>query len=307
MAILLVFLLYCGAAQRNQSWYRVPEYRVVELNILGRATPTRWQSPAYASARHEQLSTLGKRRYQPVEPIGPPRLPRVVGCSQVLTRDDLEELVARGVHTVRVRDPAAILRFADRGFVVRQDISAPQGAGRGEERVVATAGEPVTKEVVDRCLEANVTRMPVVGAGDVVGFNATMLMVVLIFVGMTLVLTDVFWEPVMVLIDSRQVLVADGRKAVRANAREARDAQAERERRLRAMRDAYQERMRKARSRAMHEVDTILHRTRVHLKRMREEAASRLHASAARAEAQVRDELPALADSLVQRISGNRR
>ena len=215
--------------------------------------------------------------------------------------------MARGTHVLRVRDPVDILRFADRGFVVRQDIAVPQSDGSAGARVVAAAGQPVTKEVVDACLEADVSRLAVVGSGDVVGFNATMVMVVLIFVGMALVLTGVLWEPVMALTDSRQALIAEGRAAVRANAEETRDAQAERERRLREMRDAYEERMRKARGEAMHEVDTILRRTRVHLKRMREEAVAGLHASAAQAEGQVREELPGLADSLVQKILGNRR
>lgn len=299
--ILGVFVAYCVAAHRSQGKYRLPRYELVELHILGGATPTQWASPGYASQRYDRLRSLEQRGLQPVQALAGLRGGNDVTPDQALTSEDFAALVARCAHTVPLRDPAPIRKLVARGLRLRQAVHKPGDPSCS----LGAEGAPVTKELVDRCLDQGLTSIPVVGEGDVVGFNATVFMVVLIFAGMTLVLKDVFWEPVMSMLDARVAKVNQGRRLIRENIDRARLIEERRRHDLRRIRDDYRQRMSEVRTEAMKEVDVIMRGTRVQIRRLREEAAIALHRSLRDAGNALRCELPSLAQEVVRRVGGS--
>ncbi len=299
LVILAVFVLYCIAAQRRRNLYRLPHYREVRLSICGGATPAQWASPDYAAQRYQRLSDLEKRRLQLLEPVPAPVGAAVdpIKSAQPLTREHYERLVSENRLEITVRDPAALYRFADRGLRLREDVSAARGSDVPQR--LGTAGEPVSKALLDRCLRAGLTHVRVVGAGDVVGFNGTVFMVVLIFVGMTLALTEIFWDPMLALVDQRRAAISAGRQARRSNAQVAKQIDTEQREQRQTMRDAYRERLSEARLTALKETEAINRRTREHLKRLREEGNADLHTSVHRARQVLSSDVAELADALV--------
>jgi len=299
--ILGVFVAYCVAAHRNQGKYRLPRYELVEFHILGGATPTQWARPAYASQQYDRLRSLEQRGLQPVQALAGLRDGRDVTPDQALTSEDFKALVARGAYTVCLRDPVAIRKLAARALRLRQAVHKPGDPSCS----LGAEGSPVTKELVDRCLAQGLTSIQVVGEGDVVGFNATVFMVVLIFTGMTLVMKDVFWEPMMSMLDARAAKVDEGKRLLRENVDRARQIEERQRQELRQIRDDYRQRMSEARTEAMKEVDVIMRGTRVQTRRMREEAAVALHRSLRDARNALRYEVPSLAQEVVRRVGGS--
>jgi len=295
---LAVFVAYCVAAFRGQCRYRLPPYRCVTLRILGGATPSQWARPEYASQRHDRLSTLAQRHYQPgmLLDVGD----RILRPGHTLTKADFEALVRHGVHEVKLRDPRDILRLAARELRLRQDVVA---RGPGPRRVVAHAGELLTKDVVDRCLMRGISEVAVVGTGDVVGFNATLLMVVLIFIAMTLVLIEIFWNPVTALIETRQHEIEAGKRLTAANTTQGQRLDHERRNALRQIREAYRERVARERAVALKEVSTITRHAKGRLKQKHEEAAATMHLAVRTAESALQRDVPALSVEIVGRVT----
>jgi F0F1-type ATP synthase membrane subunit b/b' len=220
-------------------------------------------------------------------------------ATRTLTARDYEQLVRNGILRLRVRDPAALRAFAERDLHLRNDVAPAAGASP-----VGSAGDKVTKDLLDRCIAAGVTHIPVVGSGDVVGFNATVFMVILIFVGMTLTLTEIFWNPVTALLDTRRHEIAAGKRAAAENARQSERMEAERLEKRRRTRDAYQHQVSSAKSEALGEANRILRHSQVHLRRVREDAGTRLHLAVREARDALQAEVPGLAERLVEKIAG---
>ncbi|MFW5856501.1 MAG: hypothetical protein ACOCX4_01375 [Planctomycetota bacterium] len=288
LVVLVVFGAYCVLAHQERIWYAVPGYETVQLDILGGATPTQWNAEAYGSRRYDRLNELARRGLQPAE-IPPAAQGLGLAPDRPLQREDYEALVAAGVTELPVRDPARIAAFADKRLHARQNMTTAEG------EVVVTEGAELDKAAIDRLLAAGLDRVAVVGSGDVVGFNATVFLVVLIFVGMTVALMDIFWDPMTALIDRRTAEIREGAQCLRTNRLERERIEREREDGLREVHQDYQTRLRAARQKTFAEVDAMVDKATNELKGQREQTARERRKALAEAEEQLRAETPALA------------
>ncbi len=296
--ILAVFVAYCGLAFNRQSVFAVPSYRGETLAILGGATATQWESPQYASKRHQRLVALEARHLQlaaPMEVSGGDRWE----SDRVLGARDFERLADNGVRRIEVRDSVGLRAFAGRNLRLRHNVSPADGAP-----LIGAAGAPITKDLLDRCIAGGVTHIAVVGSGSVVGFNATVLMVMLIFVGMTLTLAEIVWEPVMALLDTRRRELAEGARMAIENARHDERIEGERLRNRRQTRDSYRQKVDQAKSDALAEANRILRHAQAHLRSAREDAETRLHVAVREAGDTLDPQIPALAARLMEKIAG---
>ena len=298
VGILAVFAVYCVLAFKRQAVFAVPGHRFETLAILGGATVTQWESPTYASKRHQRLNALENRRLHPAEPVelgGGERM----DVTRVLNARDYERLALAGVRRIKVRDPAPLRAFAGRDLRLRNHV-----APAADAPLVGAAGDKVTEDLLDRCLAAGITHIPVIGSGSVVGFNATVFMVILIFVGMTLTLTELFWEPVTALLDARRRELAEGEQVAVENARHGERIEAEQLGKRRQTRDAYQRKVAAAKRDAMTEANRILRHSQTHLRRAREDAGAGLHLAVREAGENLEPQVPLLAERLVEIMTG---
>lgn len=294
IVVLVIFGAYCFLAHEARTWYAVPEYETKTVDILGGASIDQWNREIYASKRYDRLSSLSRERLQPVRV---PQGAEGLGLSpdRPLERDDYEALVEAGITELEVRDPAALIGFADRRLRARQPATQ-------DGDPVVREGAVLDKATLDRLLDAGIERVAVVGAGDVVGFNATVWMVILIFIGMTAALTDIFWEPMTELIDRRTAEVREGAQCMRTNRLERERIDRERREELRAIHHEYQDRLRAARRETFTEVDRMTDKAFTELKNERERVDRELRKALAEAEAALRDEAPALAREVAARL-----
>lgn len=280
--ILAIFVVYMGLAHSARTWYDVPQYEVKTLRVLGGISPGQWRKERFASQRYERLSVLESERYQLAEPVAALGLDE----GRTLTMEDYESLVADGVYEVEVKDPAALLAMADKDLMLRHAVE-------DDGTVVGRAGEVIDKALLDDLIAAGVEEMPVVGAGQVVGFNATVLMVILIFVGMVLVLQEIFWDPMIGLLDKRLDEIREGVNLVRKNQEEATLLETERQDELRRLHHEYQQRLREERRRAFAETDGMMNEAHAELRQRRSEAEKELRAEMDRARESLREDAPA--------------
>jgi len=305
-AILVVFAGYLVLAHRYRAWYQVPGYVDRQVDILDGATRTQWGKPRYASQRHERLIGLEKQRLQPYAPA---RISeeRTVMPNEALTAEDYAALVSRGKRHIRVADPREIFAFVDRDLRLRAPLTLtverrwPDGR-KYTRRHAYPAGAEVTKELVDDVLVAaargeHTRRIAVVGSGAVVGFNATVFLVILVFVGMTLVLMEVFWDPVTAWVDRRNANLEQGTRIARANREESERIAAEHAECMRELRAEYIQRMRAARHETMVEADEILTKAHGELKTLRETAERDLKGALRDAQDRLRAQVPELAEA----------
>lgn len=305
IGILLVFLVYCVLAFRRQALYAVPPYRVSTLDIRAGATSTQWDSPEYASERHQCLGAYERRLLQLKESVELGDDGRL-DAGRVLTAADYERLLQNGIEQVDILDPADMLSFSERDLHLRNDIASPAPGEEPAALLIASAGDKVTKELLDRCIDAGITSIPVVGAGDVVGFNATVLMVILIFVGMTLALTEIFWEPTLAHMNARREEIEAGLQATATSASLNAQLEETKLERRRAIRDGYQKTISEAKTDALSEANRILRHARNHFRQVREDSMTSLHQEVSDANAALTAEVPVLADMLVEKIVGEK-
>ncbi|MFH0910608.1 MAG: ATP synthase F0 subunit B [Planctomycetota bacterium] len=307
LTIFAVFGAYLVFANRNQTYYRVPDYLEENVDIRGGVTPAQWDNPRYASMKHERLDVLEKRRLQLSSPVVLSK-ERTLRPEETLLAADYEALLNLGLDTLQLRDPTEVFRFVGRGLELRDGLTLEEkekpgeAQSAGEEARVFAAGEPVTKEMVDRLLEAGVARVSVVGAGNVVGFNATLFLVILIFLGMALVLQEIFWEPFAALMDKRSREIQEGQKAARTGHRMADRIRNERRERRRAIHGEYIAGLRTARHKTLLEADRIMAKAMGEMKTLRETADLDLKRELQRTEAELRKEIPSLAKVVAETV-----
>lgn len=298
--ILAVFAAYCWLAYANQSWYDVPEYveRTVFLpgDVLENGA---WDADANSAARFSRLSELRNMQLQPAEAVDVPGF-GTFSSDETLDSEQLDALIRAGTHELAVRDPVNILAMASRAMRLRQDVKDADGA------VVAGAGEPVDKDVLDRCIAAGVERIPVVGAGDVVGVNATVFMVILIFIGMVMFLQEVFWQPAMRLVDGRAAEIDAGAKNVRENRDLAETIETERRRLSAEAQREGRARIQEVAREGLTEADAAMKDAREKIAAMREETRREIDESVAAAEEALRAEIPGIADEIAGMLAGKR-
>jgi F-type H+-transporting ATPase subunit b len=276
--------------------YMLPEYEKYSLDILDGASTTQWNSEVWSSKRYERLSSLEGRMLMNVNDIDLGN-GVIIPTGKTLRGDDYTDIIKSGKTSIEVLDPVALIKFAERKLHLRQHITTPSG------EVIAKGGDMVTREIIDRCILNRINEVAVVGSGDVVGFNASIIMIILIFIGMTMALQELFWQPMMKLVDSRKAELEEGRNCVRTNREQHTQIEKDREDKLREMHGEYQKKLREARHEAMVEVDKILGQTNHDVKAARDRANRELKAEIEKAEESLRQSLPELAKEVSSAVS----
>lgn len=297
LAVLIVLALYLALAHHSQTRYDVPRYEVVELDILGAASLSQWQDERYSDERYERLNALAGRQYQPAKTLRANG--RTWTTETVLGEDDYRALVAAGMTELTVRDPSAVHAFVNLHLRLRQDVVE-------NGQVIGRAGWAIDKALVDRALAADRETLPVVGAGAVVGFNATVYMVILIFIGLALALQEVFWNPVLVHMDRRRTQLEGGVERARENEKRAEAMETERQEKLRDLHHAYQGHLRTAYREAMTEANGMVARTVAQMNQEHQEALQELGTAAQSAREELEAEIPALAETIAQAAAQKR-
>lgn len=333
---IVVFLVYCWASVAYQNQVRVPDYKLVEVNLLGGISRARWN--ADPQSQFQQLMALENRRYQlPVgakvkapaaagEPAWPSTpdagkstqpgagksaRPSVVGADgylsadHPLTSDDFAAMIAAAPPgdkvMVELRDTTAIFSLVGRNFLLRDPIYDPQDP-RG--RPLFVAGQPITKELVDRLLAADISVITITGQGATVSFElGTSLMIAVIFLTLVAALKPIIWHPFMTLLDKRLKELEMGAEAERQNQLEsARYMEEEKRRRGELHREIQEIRMRDQRETAK-QAGLIVKEARDREKRIKLQSLRELGASAASAREKLEKDIPALAEAVADALT----
>jgi F-type H+-transporting ATPase subunit b len=284
-AIVLIFAIYCYLAYASKHNYNMPAYQTEAVDILDGASLRQWQSEQWATKRYDTLSNLEKKFYQ---------LP---GSQTALKAKDFKALVAEGKTKLDLLNPGEILSFIGKGLRLRNDITI------GSETIIA--GTRVDKALLDRLIDNKVPSVAVIGSGGVVDFNASVFMIILIFVAMALVLEQIFWKPVMELVDRRKREVEEGIDALRFNKVEEEKIEKDKLDKMREIRSEYQELLYKEKQKTMVEADKISGKAHGEMKGMREQAAEELKKTITETEESLRKELPALAEEIATAVTSN--
>ena len=291
-AIVLVLVGYVVLVFRRGPTFAVPGYETVAVALEAPGS-----GPEAQAAFEERLLALDTRRLQPAETLSaggetfPPE--------KALRREDYRALLEAGRIDLTLRDPAAIKAFADRRLHLRQDVVR-------DGETLAEAGALLDKDLLDRLNAAGVERIGVVGKGDVVGFNATALMVILIFIGLLLALDAIFWQPVMAIVDKRRREVAEGQKLVRRNREREGEIEDERREHLRAISKGYQETLRKTRQGTLEEAEKIVDEAWQEMKTMRDARILELREVHREAEEELNRKLPEFAETVVGKVTASK-
>lgn len=289
--ITVIFFVYCFKAYESKHMYDLPDYTVEKVDILGGASLKHWNSEHWATKRYDRLSTLEGRQYQ------------MPDSDKVLRTDDFKKLVAEGTTSLELRNPAAITSFVEKGLHLREDVSVTRD---GEKILLAEEGSRLEKGLIDKLLSAGIKEVPVVGQGDVVGANATIFMVILIFIGMALALEDIFWKPVMQLVDKRRNEIEAGVESMRSNKTEHQKIETDRLEKMREVRSEYQDVLYKERKKAMVEADKLLTEANKEVRLIRDKAAEDLSKAVKEAEDSLRKEIPALTELVTDVVTGKK-
>lgn len=295
--VIAVFGAYCYFATIRQNHFAVPESRIETVEIVHGASPDHFLSEPYASRRYAYFSALEKRHLHPTKLLELKN--RDVQLHDVLNVRDFQELAESGVYQLEVRDPEAVLAFAGRGFILRQDLKTPEGV------VLGTAGQHITKKMMEDAAEAQVPEVVVIGQGDVVGVNGTLIMVLLIFTAMVMVLKGVLWDPLCQLLDTREEELRAGQKYIRTNRDEQKKLEAEQLERHVEVRRAGHAVVAAARREGMIEAEKIMGVAREEAYRKRTHAEQALLEALADAEKVVRADMPTLLTTIRKSVTGS--
>ncbi len=311
IAVFIIFAAYCWAAYRNYTYVRVPDYKVVKIDLLGGHTPDAWRGPspetdkegskAAERARRQYLRTLEARKPQPVPGI-PIRVgERVLPVDKPLDKDALaalaEQALATGNTTIEVRDPAALISLAKKDYLIRNRIYS-------NNQVLFQGGEPLDKEAIDRLLAAGIRRVAIIGNGQPVAPQpASMLMIMLIFLALAFALKDTLWEPILALIDKRKHDLERGNEIARSNRAMEKEMRDEiNSLRIRYRRE-YMARLSAARSEARKEAEMIMAQAHEEARKLRQETVEKINEQVALARAGLQNQIPELAREIAEQVT----
>ncbi len=212
----IVFLLYCWASVVYQNQVDVPDYRVVDIDVLGGMSRETWEKDQ--TAQFQRLMELEGRRYQPLTDA-----PGDVDASRPLTSADFAAAVAAAKPgepaRMRLRDPAAFTSLLSHKYLLRDTIANP---GDPDGAALYLGGRPLEKEMLDDLRDRGVTTITVTGHAAPVNFQlGTSLMIAVIFFTLAAALKPVVWTPFIVMLEKRRRELDIGSEADRQNQQEA--------------------------------------------------------------------------------------
>lgn len=250
---LTAFLVYCWASVAYQNQVSLPDYRMVDVDLLGGMNRAAWD--ANPQGRFQRLMQLEDKGYLlPIGTVGdiPPARP--------LTAADFEKLIAAAPAgerpVMRLRDPSDITTLLNRRYRLRDRIPYP-GNPAGEP--LYESGQPLTMSMLDRLRRLGWKSITVIGLADPVGVRlGTGLMVAIIFLTLVAALKPFLWNPFLALLEKRRLELEMGDEAARQNQAEAIRYAEESRRRVADVRQAVHEMRLKGRRAASAEAAEIL-------------------------------------------------
>lgn len=299
---LAVFLAYCWASVTYQNQVRVPGYRAVTVDVLGKGR-TRAQWDADPQAQFRRLTELESAKYQLPEGKGAAGSENPVASGGVppdrpLTSDDFAAMIARlapdqGL-VMELRDTSDIHRLANRNYLLRDPVMPP-GADPDRPPLYNYAS-PLDKETIDGLLANGIGVVTVTGHGSPVSFEiGTAVMVAIIFLTLLAALKPVLWEPFRIMLDKRRQELKAGTEAARRNQEdEAKLAEAGRAENARLLRELDDLR-RRARAEAELAAGEIVDEARQAGKDVKQEGLRRIGQAADSARRRLDGEIPELA------------
>lgn len=310
---IVLFLIYCWASVVYQNRVDIPDYRLVDVDLLGGVTRARWD--ASPQSRFQRLMELETLRYQLPEDA---RIAagdktrsdadRLLPVDRPLTGGDFAHLIAsapagEGV-VVRLRDAGAIYALVNRNYLLRDNIEDP---GYRDGPPLYVGGRAVDKDMLDALRARGLRTITVTGHGAPVSFQTgTAIMVAIIFLTLVAALKPILWDPFLAMLEKRVRELEIGAEAERQNQAEAIRYEEESRRRNDSLYRSLQElRMGEERETARQAGD-IVNAARDGEKRFKEDGLRELGASAREAEARLREELPALAEAVAEALTPGR-
>lgn len=227
-----VFLLYCWASVVYQNQVKVPEYRLVKVDVLGNGR-TRAQWDADSQARFQRLMQLESAKYQlpegarvpapadPKRPVQPEATDAYgnIATSHPLSADDFERL-ASGVApdkglVMELRDTRAIYALVNRNYLLRDPVTRPGD----DQTILYSYATPIDKEMIDSLIHNGITMVTVTGHAPPVNFEiGTSLIIAVIFLTLAAALKPLLWDPFQTMLDKRRRELDTGAEASRQNA-----------------------------------------------------------------------------------------
>lgn len=295
--VIVLFLCYCYSSVVHYSSIPVPGYVETRIDLMGGMSPWAWRKDP--TAQNELFAGYERMQYQPAAT----GLIFASGLSftadHILTEGDLRKILAAEPVLGRdlpVRDPAKINALVDKGYTLRDNVYL-------EKKELFKAQTPLDKSVIDTLLANGITEVRIAGHGEMVSpQSGTMLMVVLIFLALLCGLDMVLFKPLVKLVDERNAEIAEGEEQARVNLKEQVKLAEEQQRRRRTMRNEHIASLVSARHAVMKEADAILHEANIEAHRLRDNAHLELKQMVLQAEAQLKSEIPALAELVVQKL-----
>lgn len=295
---LTAFLVYCWASVAYQNKVSIPDYRLVDVDLLGGVDRAAWE--ANAQGRFQRLAQLEDKGYLlPVGTLGsiPPAHP--------LTAGDFEKLVAAAPANerpvVRLRDPSDINRLLGRHYRLRDDIPYP---GNPSGPPLYQSGQPLNMTMLDRLRRLGWESITVVGLADPVGVRlGTGLMVAIIFLTLVAALKPFLWDPFMALLEKRRLELEMGEEAARQNQLEAIRYEEESRRRVADVRQEAREMRLKGGRDVAAEASEILREARTREKAAKLEGLRHLSDSARAAEEELGGGAADLAEAIVRALT----
>jgi F-type H+-transporting ATPase subunit b len=310
LIVVSLFCLYCWSSYHSYTWVTLPEYKPVEVDLLGGMDRTKWEKDPTHQAT--QIMHLSQMRYH--APTGGIRLDdgTVLNSGQALTVDEFRKIIAKrladnpgNLAKEPLRDPKALLVLAGRKYHLRNPVENVMYKEQPLDRAHVDKGVALDKPLIDALMAAGVKRVSVVGGGDVVSPQiGTMALVILIFLALVMALTDLMWDPLLKIIDERRKEVREGTELARVNRKENLRIEDEGVKLRAEARRKYLERLADAQREALKKADVILGEARDKVHAMRAQAARELTGEMEKAEAELLKQVPELAGAIVAQVMG---
>lgn len=298
---ILIFLVYCWASVVYQNQVDVPDYKLVEVDVLGGVSRSVWDGDQ--QVQFQRLMVLEGKQYQmPEDAKGD------ISPDKPLTSDDFAAFVAKAPAgqpvKVQLRDTSAIYGLLAHNYLLRDSIPDPAGA-----QPQYVGGRPPDKAMLDDLRGKGVKVITVTGHGAPVNFQlGTSLMIAVIFFTLAAALKPIVWDPFLAMLERRARELEIGSEAERQNQQEAVRFEEEKRRRYTAMnRDVQDLRMQGQREIAG-EAGAIVKEARDREKEVKLAGLREIGQAAGLAEAEMERRIPELAqqvaDALTPGMSG---
>lgn len=200
------------------------------------------------------------------------------------------------------QDEVSLKSLSRKGYRLRNNFQPEKSLGKHGY----PAGTHLTKPVLDALIAAKMTRVGIVGKGDIVALQpGTMLMVILIFLALVAALKGVLWDPLEKIVLERDEKISEGLAVVSDNASKEKKFADESVRLRNEARRDFMSKLGKARHEALSETHQIVEKARVEADEIRAKTVAELAALIKEAETSLQREVPALADEIVKKVLGH--